>query len=382
MFSADLVWRLLVLATTLEPVVGESCVSDIALSFSSITISVTNMIINIKCTELSNALPDEVFFPPTAIGATGPGGAYTELNNARWSNTSKLNPSCVFRPSSVNNLAQAVKILTATALNGNTGAACQVAIKSGGHMPIPGANDIDDGISIDMSWLNKTVLSDDKSVISLGSGAKWIEAYRVADGQGVAFPGGLCGATGVGGLSLGGGQSLFQPKVGWVVDNIINYEVILVTGDIVNANQTDNSDLFRALKGGSSNFGIITQVDIATFQSSNQIWAGQIIVPIMNETVEQTLLALSNYTTQNNININTGGQIMFAYSSDGPGLIDIGIASTDGTVNPDILQPFMSLQPQIQNTVSQRPMVDFIEELDNVQPDGYRYVTSHSNFYN
>lgn len=42
-------------------------------------------------------------------------------------------------------------------------------------------------------------------------------------------------------------------------------EVILASGEIVKANANTNSDLFWALKGGSSNFGIVTKYYMQTF---------------------------------------------------------------------------------------------------------------------
>ena len=39
------------------------------------------------------------------------------------------------------------------------------------------------------------------------------------------------------------------------------------------ANKEHNSDLFFALKGGSSNFGIVTRFDLQTFPGS-KVWAG------------------------------------------------------------------------------------------------------------
>lgn len=42
------------------------------------------------------------------------------------------------------------------------------------------------------------------------------------------------------------------------IDQVVNYEVVLADGSIVEANATTNSDLFRVLKGGSNNFGIVS----------------------------------------------------------------------------------------------------------------------------
>lgn len=60
---------------------------------------------------------------------------------------------------------------------------------------------------------------------------------------------------------------------GWAADNVLEYEVVLASGDIVTASATENTDLFWALKGGSSNFGIVTQFTLRTF-SSPGVWGG------------------------------------------------------------------------------------------------------------
>lgn len=247
---------------------------------------------------------------------------------------------------------------------------CQFAIKSGGRNPIPGANNINGGVSVDLGLLNQTVLSADRKFISLGAGARWGAAYDTFADDGILFPGGLCGTTGVGGVSVGGGESYLQPRVGWVVDNVLNYQVVLASGDIVNAKQTSNKDLFKALKGGGSNFGIVTRADIAAFEQGD-IWAGQVIVPALTTTIEATLLATTNFTTQNNVNPNAGAQIVFICSN-GSAVIISSIASTDGTVNPEALQGFTAVQPQIGNTVRLRSMSNVVHELDQNQDNGFR----------
>lgn len=41
--------------------------------------------------------------------------------------------------------------------------------------------------------------------------------------------------------------------------------VVLGNGTLVNANRTSHPDLYRALKGGGNNFGVVTRFDLATF---------------------------------------------------------------------------------------------------------------------
>jgi FAD/FMN-containing dehydrogenase len=274
-----------------------------------------------------------------------------------------MSPACIFRPASADEVSQAVKILVS--------GQCRFAVKSGGHMPIPGANSIDGGVSIDLGGLNQTVLSTDRSSVSLGAGSTWGNAYDNFAADNIGFPGGVCGTTGVGGVSIGGGESLFQPRVGWVVDNVLNYEVVLASGEIAAANETSNPGLYRALKGGGGNFGIVTRVDVAAFEQGD-LWAGQIVVPATDATIEQALQATTTFTELNNVHVNAGLQTAFISFANGTKIIDLGFASTDGTVNPEILQPFMAMQPQILNTVRTRSLSDLIHEFDVVLPGGYR----------
>ncbi|KAJ9144961.1 FAD binding domain-containing protein [Pleurostoma richardsiae] len=352
----------------MKPFIQRSLCSSVVILFLA-----TGAIGDSCCAKLSSTLPDAVFFPDSAAG-----GTYEGLNQ-RWSGTSILAPGCIFRPSSSQELSTAVQILTADGPGNET--ACQFAIKSGGHMAVPGANDINEGVSINLVWLNETSVSEDKSFVTLGAGGTWSNAYATLTNDGIAFPGGLCGGTGIGGLSLGGGESLFQPKVGWLIDNVLNYEVVLASGEIVNANQTSNPDLYRALKGGSSNFGIVTKVDVAAFPFTG-MWAGQIIVPAIEPWVSLVLAATTNFTANNNDNVNAGIQVVFTYLSNGTAVIDIAIASTDGTVNPEILQNFTSLQPQILNTVGVRSLPSLVAEVDLVQPDGFRDLGATVTFKN
>lgn len=68
------------------------------------------------------------------------------------------------------------------------------------------------------------------------------------------------------------GHTNYQPA-----DQVVNYEVVLADGSVVEANATTNPDLFRVLKGGGNNFGIVTRFDMATFEAKN-IWDGNMIV--------------------------------------------------------------------------------------------------------
>jgi hypothetical protein len=75
-----------------------------------------------------------------------------------------------------------------------------------------------------------------------------------------------------------GGLSFFSPRFGMVCSNITSYEIVLASGAITTASSSQNSDLWRALKGGSNNFGIVTRFTARTFPCT-KIWSGFLYLP-------------------------------------------------------------------------------------------------------
>ena len=122
---------------------------------------------------------------------------------------------------------------------------------------------------IDLTHLNATEYDPETKVASIRTGARWGDVYAELQEYEVGVTGGRQSPVGVGGLTLGGGVGWTTPRTGFACDNVVNYEVVLVSGEIVNANASCHADLWRALKGGSSNFGIVTKFDMDTFPANN-----------------------------------------------------------------------------------------------------------------
>ena len=80
---------------------------------------------------------------------------------------------------------------------------------------------------------------------------------------------------GVAGFTLGAGISFFAPRYGFVCDIINNFEIVLGNGSVTNANSTYNPDLFKAIKGGSGNLGLVTRFDFAAFPEVD-LWGGRV----------------------------------------------------------------------------------------------------------
>lgn len=76
-------------------------------------------------------------------------------------------------------------------------------------------------------------------------------------------------------LTISGGLSYFYYARGFICDYIFDYEIVLASGEIINANAETNSDLWVALKGGGINFGIVTRFKFSVFEQGN-LWGGKL----------------------------------------------------------------------------------------------------------
>ncbi|KAI0468864.1 FAD-binding domain-containing protein [Xylaria cf. heliscus] len=174
-----------------------------------------------------------------------------------WSQTCVSSPYCIFLPRNTKEVSKAVKIVEYFEV--------KFAVRSGGHSPNPGWSNIGQGgILIDLQRLNQIKLTNDKSVVNLGPGARWGEVISTLGSHNLTVLGGRHPLVGVSGLILGGGYSHMTTEYGTVADNVKRFEVILADGSVVYANTTENEDLFWALKGGGPNFGIVTSIDMKT----------------------------------------------------------------------------------------------------------------------
>ena len=129
---------------------------------------------------------------------------YNLTEASYWSlQESSLEPSCVVKPSTAIQAADAITILV-------TDSACQsidFAIKAQGHAPAAGFANIDRGVTIDITSIDSITTNHNASVAYVGAGASWLDVYAALDPFGKAVAGGRNGAVGVGGLTLGGENS-------------------------------------------------------------------------------------------------------------------------------------------------------------------------------
>jgi FAD/FMN-containing dehydrogenase len=132
-----------------------------------------------------------------------------------------------------------------------------LAVRGGGHNGA-GLGTANDAVVIDLSLLTDIEVDPGGRTVRVGGGCTWGEVDRATGEHGLATPSGIISTTGVGGLTLGGGIGHLTRKCGLTIDNLLEAEIVLASGEAVRASATENPDLYWAIRGGGGNFGVVT----------------------------------------------------------------------------------------------------------------------------
>ena len=159
------------------------------------------------------------------------------------------------RPALIARCTDAADVIAAVTFAREKGVA--LAVRSGGHNAA-GLGVWDDALVVDLSPLRYVRVDPRKSEVRVGGGCTWGDVDHATHAFGLAVPAGFISTTGVAGLTLGGGLGYLTRKYGLSVDNLLSADVVLANGGFVTASETENPDLFWALRGGGGNFGVVT----------------------------------------------------------------------------------------------------------------------------
>lgn len=279
-----------------------------------------------------------------------PGDAIYDTARTMFEHT--ITPSVVVRPVSPEDIAATLLFVSKHKVS--------LGIRSGGHGSIDShvANDM---LLIDMSHFNTTeVLNTDEGLVRIGAGALWHQVAAELDEYKLGLSSGDTRTVGVGGLATGGGLGWMVRKYGPLVDSIVAVEIVTADGSVINASQHENADLFWAVRGGGSNFGVVTYFTFEAHRVTN-VFTGTIVYPLAH-----TRHILQGWRDAMRVAPDELSTILTILPSLGgapPAIIIKGcFIGTDKTAADTAYAPFTKLSEVVRQNIASEPYMDLLED--------------------
>jgi FAD/FMN-containing dehydrogenase len=153
-----------------------------------------------------------------------------------------------------------------------------LSIKAGGHN-VAGNAVNDGGLVIDLSQMRGVHVDPDTRTVRVQGGATWGDCDRETQLFGLAVPGGVVSTTGVAGLTLHGGVGHLRRKHGLSIDSLLSVDIVTADGQFRKASASENEDLFWAVRGAGSNFGVVTSFEFQAHPVGPLVFVGATFYP-------------------------------------------------------------------------------------------------------
>ncbi|KUJ17898.1 uncharacterized protein LY89DRAFT_745887 [Mollisia scopiformis] len=182
----------------------------------------------------------------------------------RWFRPAERNAGAIIYPQSVHDVADILRFAANHEID--------IAVCGIGHNGK--GNSVEDGLVIDLRKMSSVSVDPIKKTITTEAAVTWSSVYAEAEKHSLAAVGGITPSVGVGGFTLNGGYSWLNGAHGMGCDNLLEVEVVLGDGRIMNCSEHENQDMFWALRGAGSCFGIVTKFVLRAHDQKNMVWAG------------------------------------------------------------------------------------------------------------
>ncbi len=166
----------------------------------------------------------------------------------------------------------------AAALNLARERSLPLSVYGGGH-GVTGSAVCEGGVCVDLRPMKQIDIDVIARTARAEAGLTWGEFDAATQEHGLVVTGGRVSSTGIAGLTLGSGSGWLERKFGFACDNLIQAEVVTADGRQIVASESENPDLFWALRGGGGNFGVVTAFHFRLYPLGPMVLGGLLIHP-------------------------------------------------------------------------------------------------------
>ena len=250
-----------------------------------------------------------------------------------------------------------------------------VSVRAGGHN-IAGKAVCNGGLMIDLTPMKGIRVDPVRRTAVAEAGVLLGEFDHETQAFGLATTSGVVTTTGIGGLTLGGGEGRLGRKYGHTCDNLLSADVVTADGRFLRASAEENQDLFWGLRGGGGNFGIVTSLEYQLYPVGPVVLAGGVVYPI--EQAGEALKFYHEFSSLAPDDLHTGAGL--STQPDGEPTFGISVFYIgDEKDAENVLRPLRQFGPPLMDSIGPQRYVDVQRAGDAAFPYGHK-VYWKSNF--
>ncbi len=253
-----------------------------------------------------------------------------------------------------------------------------LSIRGGGH-GIAGAALCDGGLMIDMSLRRGVRVEPGRRIVRADAGATWGDVDHESQPLGLVVPGGIVSNTGVAGFTLGGGFGWTSRKCCYAADNLVSVDIVTTDGERRHASETENADLFWALRGGGGNFGAVTSFEFRAHRHGPQALCGMVVYPmaqaraVAHQFRQVTATAADELCCLLILRIAPPAPFLPKELHGTPIAAIAACWNGDPAAGQDAMRALKTFGKPVADTITVKPFIAHQTMLDSGQPFGRRY---------
>ncbi|MGH3109794.1 MAG: FAD-binding oxidoreductase, partial [Gaiellaceae bacterium] len=302
-------------------------------------------------------------------------GGYDEAR-ALWNGVVDRRPAVIARAAGAEDVSAAVRFAREHGL--------QVTARGGGH-GVAGNALTDGGLVVDFSLFRGVQVDPEARTARAAAGVTLGELDRATQEHGLATPLGVVSQTGIAGLTLSGGIGWLRRKHGLAADNLVSLEVVTADGSRVTASESENPELFWALRGGGGSFGLVTSFEYRLHPLGPEVFVAFVLYP--GERAIEVLRAVDAYMASAPDEVAPlafMGRVPHAeaFPAEAHGEPYVAVAAVyaaEPASGERVLAPLRALGDPIVDLSGVMPYVEAQSLLDEDYPDGWRYYWKSAN---
>ena len=244
----------------------------------------------------------------------------------------------------------------------------EVSIRGGGHN-VSGKAVCKDGLMIDLAPMKSVRVDPVRRTARAEPGLTLGELDRDCQRFGLATPTGIVSATGIAGLTLGGGIGWLGGKHGLACDNLLSVDIVTADGKLLSVGPTEHPDLFWAVRGAGANLGVVTSFEYRLHEVG-PVLAGSVAWPLAQ--AKRVLRFYEEFAggCPDELSANAA----FATADDGAPVLAIAVAWTGSLdAGRQALKPLRSCEHPLADAIAPMGYVDLQRGGDAAFPRGRRH---------